>query len=156
VLTRGLLPDVDAILAMIRTSWGEGLLGAVLDRSFRVPPAPADRAALLAWAAELSPQPAYDVLASQRDLDLTAALAGIAQPAVVLHGRFRSTRTPPRWPPRCGTCSRGPVTAVASAGHDSAPGSVSSRGRAVIGAKVASRRKAQHGSSRTVFHEGYE
>ena len=39
-------------------------------------------------------------------------------------------------------------------GHDNAPGSRCSRGRAVAGAKVASRRKAQHGSSRTVFHEG--
>ena len=39
-------------------------------------------------------------------------------------------------------------------GHDSAPGSMCSRGRAVAGAQVASRRKAQHGSSRTVFHEG--
>src|ERR1700678_1196844 len=28
------------------------------------------------------------------------------------------------------------------------------RGRAVAGAQVASRRKAHHGSSRTVFHEG--
>ena len=42
------------------------------------------------------------------------------------------------------------------AGHDNAPGSVCSRGRAVAGAQVASRRKAQHGSSRTVFHEGSE
>ena len=40
--------------------------------------------------------------------------------------------------------------------HDSAPGSSCSRGRAVAGAQVASRRKAQHGSSRTVFHEGSE
>jgi hypothetical protein len=31
---------------------------------------------------------------------------------------------------------------------------VCSRGRAVAGAQVASRRKAHHGSSRTVFHEG--
>ena len=38
--------------------------------------------------------------------------------------------------------------------HDSAPGSICSRGRAVAGAQVASRRKAHHGSSRTVFHEG--
>jgi hypothetical protein len=39
-------------------------------------------------------------------------------------------------------------------GHDSAPGSACSRGRAVAGTQVASRRKAHHGSSRTVFHEG--
>jgi Protein of unknown function (DUF429) len=39
-------------------------------------------------------------------------------------------------------------------GHDNAPESMCSRGRAVADAKVASRRKAQHGSSRTVFHEG--
>jgi hypothetical protein len=38
--------------------------------------------------------------------------------------------------------------------HDSALGSVRSRGRAVAGAEVASRRKAHHGSGRTVFHEG--
>jgi len=39
-------------------------------------------------------------------------------------------------------------------GYDSAPGSSCSRGRALAGAQVASRRKARHGSSRTVFHEG--
>jgi hypothetical protein len=43
---------------------------------------------------------------------------------------------------------------AAGPGHDSAPGSVCSRGRAAAGAQVASRRRAQHGSSRTVFHEG--
>jgi hypothetical protein len=41
-----------------------------------------------------------------------------------------------------------------AAGHDSAPESVRSRGRAVAGAQAASRRIAQHGSSRTVVHEG--
>ena len=51
------------------------------------------------------------------------------------------------------TCAP-PRPAADEAGHDSAPGSVCSRGRAVAGAQVASRRKAQHGSSRTVFHEG--
>jgi hypothetical protein len=44
--------------------------------------------------------------------------------------------------------------ATGGAGHDSAPGSMRSRGRAVAGAQAASRRKAHHGSSRTVFHEG--
>jgi len=49
----------------------------------------------------------------------------------------------------------GPVLREAGQpGYDSAPGSVCSRGRAVAGALVASRRKARHGSSRTVFHEG--
>jgi pimeloyl-ACP methyl ester carboxylesterase len=86
--------DVDAILGRIKAGWGEELLAAVLDRSFHVPPDAADRAGFLAWAMALSPQPAYDVLVSQRDLDLTGELAGITQPAVVLHGRHDRARDP--------------------------------------------------------------
>jgi pimeloyl-ACP methyl ester carboxylesterase len=86
--------DVDAILARIKADWGEELRAAVLDRSFHVPPSPQARTAFLEWAAPLSQQAVYDVLASQRDLDLTSQLAGITQPAVVVHGRHDRARDP--------------------------------------------------------------
>ena len=71
--------DVDAILDRIQRDWGEELRAAVLDRSFRSPLSPEVRAGYLAWAAALDPRAVYDVLASQRDLDLTGDLA--AHPA---------------------------------------------------------------------------
>ena len=86
--------DVDAILERIRTGWGEELCAAVLDRSFQQPPGPADRAELLHWALACDPRAVYDVLASQRDLDLTGDLAGIGQPAMVVHGRHDRARPP--------------------------------------------------------------
>jgi 3-oxoadipate enol-lactonase len=86
--------DVDAILGRIKADWGEELRAAVLDRSFHVPLSPGARAGFLAWAAPLSQQAVYDVLASQRDLDLTPGLAGITQPAIVLHGRHDRARDP--------------------------------------------------------------
>jgi len=86
--------DVDAILGRITSDWGDELRAAVLDRSFHVPPRPPDRAAFLQWAATLSQQAVYDVLASQRDLDLTGVLAGITRPAVVLHGLHDRARDP--------------------------------------------------------------
>ena len=86
--------DVDAILGRIKAGWGEELRAAVLDRSFLVPLSPQARAGFLAWAAPLSQQAVYDVLSSQRDLDLTSELAGITQPAVVLHGRHDRARHP--------------------------------------------------------------
>jgi 3-oxoadipate enol-lactonase len=86
--------DVGAILDRIRTGWGEELRAAVLDRSFAGPLPPADRARFLAWAATVDPRAAYDVLASQRDLDLTGALGGIDVPVVVVHGRHDRARPP--------------------------------------------------------------
>jgi len=86
--------DVDAILGRIKASWGEELRAAVLDRSFHVSLSPAARARFLAWAAPLSQQAVYNVLASQRDLDLTPSLAGITQPVIVLHGRHDRARHP--------------------------------------------------------------
>jgi pimeloyl-ACP methyl ester carboxylesterase len=86
--------DVDAILARIRDDWGDELRAAVLDRSFLVPLTPQIRAGYLEWAAALGQQAVYDVLASQRDLDLTGRLAGIAAPAVVVHGRHDRARPP--------------------------------------------------------------
>ncbi|MFY9934662.1 MAG: alpha/beta fold hydrolase [Streptosporangiaceae bacterium] len=86
--------DVDAILDRIRASWGEELRAAVLDRSFAEPLPDADRARFLAWAAELDPQAVYDVLASQRDLDLTGALGSIGVPTVVVHGVHDRARPP--------------------------------------------------------------
>jgi pimeloyl-ACP methyl ester carboxylesterase len=84
--------DVDAILRRIRDDWGEELRAAVLDRSFHLAPDPRARAEFLAWAAPLRQQAVYDVLASQRDLDLTGRLADIGQPAVVVHGRHDRAR----------------------------------------------------------------
>ncbi|HSZ41408.1 MAG TPA: alpha/beta hydrolase [Trebonia sp.] len=86
--------DVDAILRRIRDDWGEELRAAVLDRSFRVPLDAQTRAEYLTWAAKLRPEAVYDVLASQRDLDLSGQLAGITQPAVVVHGRHDRARPP--------------------------------------------------------------
>jgi pimeloyl-ACP methyl ester carboxylesterase len=86
--------DVDAILDRIRDDWGQELRAAVLDRSFQVPLSPQVRAEYLTWAAALSQQAVFDVLASQRDLDLTASLAGLSLPVVVVHGRHDRARPP--------------------------------------------------------------
>jgi pimeloyl-ACP methyl ester carboxylesterase len=86
--------DVDAILRRIQSDWGEELCAAVLDRSFLLPPGEQDRAEFLAWAATLRAEAVYDVLASQRDLDLTSQLAGISRPVVVVHGRHDRARPP--------------------------------------------------------------
>jgi 3-oxoadipate enol-lactonase len=86
--------DVGAILDRIQADWGEELRAAVLDRSFRVPLSPEVRAEFLQWAATLSRQAVYDVLASQRDLDLTSHLADVRQPVVVVHGRHDRARPP--------------------------------------------------------------
>ena len=86
--------DVDAILRSIKDNWGPDLRAAVLDRSFRQPLDEAARAAFLGWAAAVSQQATYDVLASQRDLDLTSELAAVGQPAVVMHGRYDRARPP--------------------------------------------------------------
>ena len=85
--------DVDAILRRIRDDWGEELRAAVLDRSFQAALDDRVRAEFLAWAAPLRQEAVYDVLASQRDLDLTGQLGGIGQPAVVVHGRHDRART---------------------------------------------------------------
>jgi 3-oxoadipate enol-lactonase len=86
--------DVGPILERIRTGWSEELRAAVLDRSFHRPLEPPVRAGWLAWAAACEPRAAYDVLASQRDLDLTGQLAGVAGPAIVVHGRYDRARPP--------------------------------------------------------------
>jgi 3-oxoadipate enol-lactonase len=86
--------DVDAILRSVRDNWGEELRAAVLDRSFHVPLDDEVRAGFLAWAATVSQQATYDVLASQRDLDLTSGLGGITQPTIVIHGRYDRARPP--------------------------------------------------------------
>ncbi len=88
--------DVDAILARVRDEWGEELRAAVLDRSFHVPPGPQMRTDLLTWAASVGKEAVYDVLASQRDLDLTEALPHIDQPTIVVHGRYDRARDPDR------------------------------------------------------------
>jgi 3-oxoadipate enol-lactonase len=84
--------DVDAILRRIRDDWGEDLRAAVLDRSFHAPLEDGVRAEYLAWAGKLRPEAVYDVLASQRDLDLTGQLGDIGQPVVVVHGRHDRAR----------------------------------------------------------------
>ena len=86
--------DVDAILQRVKDNWGEDLRAAVLDRSFRDPLDEQARAGFLAWAAAASQQATYDVLASQRGLDLTGELAGVTQPAIVVHGRYDPARPP--------------------------------------------------------------
>jgi len=86
--------DVDAILQRVKENWGEDLRAAVLDRSFRDPLDDEARAGFLEWAAAVSQQATYDVLASQRGLDLTGELAGVTQPAIVVHGRYDRARPP--------------------------------------------------------------
>ena len=86
--------DVSAILDRIRTGWGDELCAAVLDRSFERPLDPGARNRLVRWAVACDPQAVHDVLASQRDLDLTGALAGITAPAIVVHGRHDRARAP--------------------------------------------------------------
>jgi len=86
--------DVDAILDRIQRDWGDELRAAVLDRSFLSPLSPEVRAGYLQWAAALDPRAVYDVLASQRDLDLTGDLAAVRQPAAVVHGRHDRARSP--------------------------------------------------------------
>jgi 3-oxoadipate enol-lactonase len=86
--------DVDAILQRVKDNWGEDLRAAVLDRSFRDPLDDEARAGFLEWAAAVSQQATYDVLASQRGLDLTGELASVTQPAIVVHGRYDGARPP--------------------------------------------------------------
>jgi 3-oxoadipate enol-lactonase len=86
--------DVDAILRSIKDNWSEELRAAVLDRSFHVSLDDEVRAGFLEWAAKVSQQATYDVLASQRDLDLTGELAGVTQPTIVIHGRYDRARPP--------------------------------------------------------------
>jgi 3-oxoadipate enol-lactonase len=86
--------DVDAILQRVKDNWGEDLRAAVLDRSFRDPLDDEARAGFLEWAAAVSQQATYDVLASQRGLDLTGELAGVTQPVIVVHGRYDRARPP--------------------------------------------------------------
>ena len=86
--------DVGAILDRVRTGWSEELLAAVLDRSFHRPLDPEVRRDYLRWAARCDPRAVYDVLASQRDLDLTRELAAVTQPAIVVHGRYDQARPP--------------------------------------------------------------
>lgn len=66
----------------------------MLDRSFRGPLDDEARAGFLEWAAAVSQQATCDVLASQRGLDLTGELAGVTQPAIVVHGRYDRARPP--------------------------------------------------------------
>ena len=86
--------DVDAILRRIKEEWGEELRAAVLDRSFHLPLDGRVRAEFLQWAASLRQEAVYDVLASQRDLDLTGRLVAVRQPVIVVHGRHDRARPP--------------------------------------------------------------
>jgi 3-oxoadipate enol-lactonase len=86
--------DVGAILDRVAAGWGEELRAAVLDRSFHQPLDPGVRADYLRWAARCDPRAVYDVLASQRDLDLTGELTAVTQPAIVVHGRYDRARPP--------------------------------------------------------------
>jgi 3-oxoadipate enol-lactonase len=109
--------DVDATLERIRTGWGEEVRAAVLDRSFLVPLAPEVRAEYLAWAAAVDQQAVYDVLASQRDLDLTGELAKITQPSVVVHGRHDRARPPEQGRELAASLPDAEFRLVEAAGH---------------------------------------
>jgi hypothetical protein len=77
----------DAVLQRVKDDRVKDLRAAVLDRSFRDPLDDEARAGFLEWAVAVSQQATHDVLASQRDLDLAGELAGVTQPAIVVHGR---------------------------------------------------------------------
>lgn len=76
----------------MRTAWGPQLREAVLDRSFATPPRPEFAAALRDYAAGVRPEAVAEVLASQRDLDLTPRLGELTMPVTVVHGRHDPTR----------------------------------------------------------------
>jgi pimeloyl-ACP methyl ester carboxylesterase len=109
--------DVDAILERIRTDWGEQLRAAVLDRSFLEPLAPEARKEFLAWAATVDQQAVYDVLASQRDLDLTSELRNVTQPAVVVHGQHDQARPPEQGRELAASLPDAEFRLVQNAGH---------------------------------------
>jgi pimeloyl-ACP methyl ester carboxylesterase len=109
--------DVDATLERIRTSWGEEVRAAVLDRSFLVPLAPEVRAEFLAWAAAVEQQAVYDVLASQRDLDLTGELNQLTQPVIVVHGQHDRARSPAQGRELTASLPDAEFRLVAEAGH---------------------------------------
>jgi len=109
--------DVDAILERIRTDWGEQLRAAVLDRSFLEPLAPEVRKEFLAWAATVDQQAVYNVLASQRDLDLTSELRNVTQPAVVVHGQHDQARPPEQGRELAASLPDAEFRLVQNAGH---------------------------------------
>lgn len=86
--------DADAIMDRVANGWGPDLFAGLMARSFAIPPADADLAALLEYAATVPQQAALDVLRSQRDLDLTPLLPGITCPVTVVHGTLDQARTP--------------------------------------------------------------
>jgi pimeloyl-ACP methyl ester carboxylesterase len=109
--------DVDAILERIRTDWGEQLRAAVMDRSFLEPLAPEVRKEFLAWAATVDQQAVYNVLASQRDLDLTSELRNVTQPAVVVHGQHDQARPPEQGRELAASLPDAEFRLVQNAGH---------------------------------------
>jgi 3-oxoadipate enol-lactonase len=68
--------DVGAILRRITDDWGEELRAAVLDRSFRTPPRPADRAEFLRWAAPLPPEQGRELARSLPQAEFRLVDAG--------------------------------------------------------------------------------
>ena len=109
--------DVDAILERIRISWSEELRAAVLDRSFLTPLAPEVRQEFLAWAAAVDQQAVYNVLASQRDLDLTSELRNVTKPAVVVHGQHDRARPPEQGRELAASLPDAEFRLVRNAGH---------------------------------------
>jgi len=84
--------DVESILRSLRGGVDPALLAAVLDRSFHVPLEPTLRQEWLAWAAQVPPEAAHDVLASQHELDFRPLLAQILAPTLILHGVYDQAR----------------------------------------------------------------
>jgi pimeloyl-ACP methyl ester carboxylesterase len=85
--------DVDAIIGRMGDEWGPELFGMILDRSFARPLAPSQRADFLAYAEQVDPQAAHQILVSQRALDFAPRLEEIVCPVVVIHGRLDPTRS---------------------------------------------------------------
>ncbi|TCK21494.1 alpha/beta fold hydrolase [Pseudonocardia endophytica] len=85
--------DVDAIVDRVDRDWGPDLHDAILRRSFATPLPDAFGETLRAYAARVPREAVLEVLRSQRDLDLTAELARLTVPAVVVHGTQDATRT---------------------------------------------------------------
>ncbi|MCA1186957.1 MULTISPECIES: alpha/beta fold hydrolase [unclassified Saccharopolyspora] len=87
--------DVDAIIDRVARNWGPELWRAVARRSVHLPPPAAVAELLDAYPAGLDREAVLAVLRSQRDTDLLPRLGELAGlPALVVHGRFDTARTP--------------------------------------------------------------
>lgn len=85
--------DVNKIIQAVQSGHIDNVREAVVTRSFASLPPEDALAAFRRYAASVSAQAVLEVLESQRDLDLTALLARIRCPTVVVHGVLDKARS---------------------------------------------------------------